>query len=402
MKRWISRLLALVLTVAVCVGCGGKDEEPSNIYYDITGIAPSEVVMEVDGIQIPAELYFYWLAYACSNAEYQVNMLNAYYGLYSNLLAEDGSLVWDGELEEGVTLSQQAKLDGEGSVKFYASIEAMAKEQGVTLTDEDKADMDKSLADAKKQYGGDEAFQDGLRQMGISQETFERISGDTHLFDHLREQVLDPSSALYSELDSSAYVDHILLMTVDSQTNEPLSEEDAAAKYATAQELLSQLQATSDVEALFNELVGQYGEDPGRATEQGYLVNSSSNFVQSFKDTALSLEIGGLSGIVESEYGYHIMLRKPLTDSQRETAAGDHLSALLEERMAGASITYSDKLNDIDAGSFYNKYSEILQAEAEASAQGEGQTGSGDAGDAGSPDDAGTVPGEGGSGTAAE
>ncbi len=385
MKKWISGLLALVLTVSLCAGCGKKDAQPSGIYYDITGIAPSEVVMEVDGVEIPAELYFYWLAYACSNAEYQVNMLNAYYGLYSNLLAEDGSLVWDGELEEGVTLSQQAKMDGESSVKFYATIEAMAKEHGVTLTDKDKADMDKSLEDAKKQYGGDEAFQDGLRQMGISQETFERISGDTHLFDHLREQVLDPSSGLYSELDSSAYVDHILLMTVNSETNEPLSEEEAAAKYATAQDLLSQLQAASDVEALFSELVGQYGEDPGRAAEQGYLVNKNSNFVQSFKDTALSLEVGGLSGIVESEYGYHIMLRKPLTDSQKETAAGDHLSALLEERMEAASITYSDKLKDIDAGTFYAKYGEILQAEAEANGQtgGEPSEPSGDAGDAG-------------------
>ena len=94
MKKWISGLLALVLTVSLCAGCGKKDAQPSGIYYDITGIAPSEVVMEVDGVEIPAELYFYWLAYACSNAEYQVNMLNAYYGLYSNLLAEDGSLVW--------------------------------------------------------------------------------------------------------------------------------------------------------------------------------------------------------------------------------------------------------------------------------------------------------------------
>ena len=174
-------------------------------------------------------------------------------------------------------------------------------------------------------------------------------------------------------------------MTVNSETNEPLSEEEAAAKYATAQDLLSQLQAASDVEALFSELAGQYGEDPGRAAEQGYLVNKNSNFVQSFKDTALSLEVGGLSGIVESEYGYHIMLRKPLTDSQKETAAGDHLSALLEERMEAASITYSDKLKDIDAGTFYAKYGEILQAEAEANGQtgGEPSEPSGDAGDAG-------------------
>ena len=90
MKKWISALLALTLTVAVCAGCGAKEEPPSGIYYDITGIGPKETVMEVDGLQIPAELYFYWLAYSASNTEYQINMLNSYYGLYGELFGEDG------------------------------------------------------------------------------------------------------------------------------------------------------------------------------------------------------------------------------------------------------------------------------------------------------------------------
>ena len=39
MKRWMSALLAALL-LALCVG-GGNQEEPSGIYYDITGIAPT-------------------------------------------------------------------------------------------------------------------------------------------------------------------------------------------------------------------------------------------------------------------------------------------------------------------------------------------------------------------------
>ena len=38
---------------------------------------------------------------------------------------------------------------------------------------------------------------------------------------------------------------------IHSATNEPLSEEDAAAKKAQAEDLLSQLQASEDLEALF-------------------------------------------------------------------------------------------------------------------------------------------------------
>ena len=47
MKRWMSALLAARL-LALCVGCGNQ-EEPSGLYYAITGIAPTETVMPVDG-----------------------------------------------------------------------------------------------------------------------------------------------------------------------------------------------------------------------------------------------------------------------------------------------------------------------------------------------------------------
>ena len=86
MKKTICALLALTM-VLLCAGCGsgnnvnnnaggsgvsdhGADGEASgNIYTDITGIAPDETLMEIDGSAIPAELYFYWLAYSCSSIE---------------------------------------------------------------------------------------------------------------------------------------------------------------------------------------------------------------------------------------------------------------------------------------------------------------------------------------------
>ena len=53
--------------------------------------------------------------------------------------------------------------------------------------------------------------------------------------------VSDPASELYMDPadSSSAYVDHILLPTVDTTTNEPLSEEEIAQNYAKAQDAAS-------------------------------------------------------------------------------------------------------------------------------------------------------------------
>ena len=71
MKQTICALLALTM-VLLCAGCGsgnnvnnnaggsgvsdhGADGEASgNIYTDITGIAPDETLMEIDGSAIPA------------------------------------------------------------------------------------------------------------------------------------------------------------------------------------------------------------------------------------------------------------------------------------------------------------------------------------------------------------
>ena len=254
MKRNLSGLMALLLLLAVCAGCGNNNDDNSStggdkgIYYDLTGIEPQESVLEYDGNSIPAEMYFYWLGYSCSNVEYNINMYNAYYGLYSEVMNEDGSIIWDAALDD-TTPNQAALDDAESNCLSYLVLENMAKEYNVTLTDEDKADMADTLAQQIEQNGGEDAFQESLKGMGISRETFDRISSAGYLLDHLQELAADPSGSLYEapDLENNAYVDHILLATVDSATNEPLSAEEAEAKRVQAEDLLAQLQAAEDV-----------------------------------------------------------------------------------------------------------------------------------------------------------
>ena len=273
MKKTISGLLALILLLSVCAGCGNADQTPDqaddpgqtqeNIYASLLDVDPGEAALETGGNQITMELYLYWLTYSCSSLEYQLNMFKSYYDMYGDLLNEDGTAKWSESLE-GTPLNQLAKEQAESNALSYAILENVAAAHNISLTDEDKSAMETDLNSYIEQLGGEEAYAQNLKEMGISQESFERVSATSYLYQHLIELAQDPSSSLYqAPSDNDAYVDHILLATKNTETNEPLSDEEIQAKKTLAGELLAQLQAAEDLETLFTQLAEEHGEDPG-------------------------------------------------------------------------------------------------------------------------------------------
>ena len=384
MKKTICALLALAMILTLAA-CGKSQEPPSGIFYDITGIAPDETVMEVDGNAVPAELYFYWTAYNCSVIDYQILSANNYYGAYSDLVGEDGALIWDGALSETQTVNQFALEQVEDTVKFYAALENMAKEYGVEMTEEDKAAMAENRAAAVEQLGSEEAFQEYLAELGLREESFERLSVAAYLMDGLTDLVLEEGSPLYLSPEDydqyAAYADHILLTTKDTATGASLSEEEIAAKRATAEDILAQLQQAEDVEALFAQLADEYSQDPGRESNPTGYIYTPGTMVTEFEDAVSALAPGEISGIVESDYGFHIILRRDLTEGldndpdQKRAIAETHMQSLVELNMQEAEVTRSDLLADMDPGAFYVSYTARLEElaaakEAESAADG--------------------------------
>lgn len=372
MKRITCGLMALLLLLSVCAGCARTDdleigdnasETAESLIAETAGMDPMETVLEMNGTAIPADIYLYWLMSTCSNLEYQLQMFSAYYGMYGETIDENGKVLWDQSVE-GTPLADMAREEAEGNALSYALLENVAAENGAALTDEDQAELDDAIATQIEEAGGEEAFRQNLYEQGITLGSYKRMISDGYLYQHLLDMAKDPSSNLYQlPGDDNAYVDHILLMTTDSETGEPLSEEEAAEKREQADDLLAQLKASDDLEALFTELADTYGEDPGRADDAGYLINPETNFVQEFKDAAFALRPGELSGIVESDYGYHILLRKELTQEHLETLSEEALASYLDGQMelGMANVTRSEKLDSLDVGAVYNGYMEKIQ-----------------------------------------
>lgn len=145
-----------------------------------------------------------------------------------------------------------------------------------------------------------ERFHDRLMatrvDLGLTRVDSAYDAGEARLFQHILFQV--PSSAA---------------PTVDAQ------------KRRQAEQLLPRAKAAG---ARFGQLAQRYSEDPGSKVQGGALgVSERGQFVPAFEDAAWQLAPGGVSAIVKSPFGYHIIRRPPLGEVRTAFSTG------LQERL---------------------------------------------------------------------
>ena len=240
--------------------------------------------------------------------------------------------------------------------------EHIARYYATALTDEQKAAIEASDQTYIDQYGSEEAFEAELNKLGMRRETYDRVARSNYLYQNLYELYNTEGSALYaSDEDLALYAaeknyitaDHILLTTKDTATGEALSDEEKAEKKALAEEIKQKLDACEGdltaLTALFRELADEYSEDPGRETYPTGYTFTTGAMVPEFEAAAYALAEGAVSEIVESSFGYHILLRLPLdkaaaADAVRETYFTDFFSGRVESAVIATSAEF-DKLD---------------------------------------------------------
>ena len=388
MKKLLCILLAL--TMLLCTACGGQTKDnaaddngkSANIYTEITGIAPDETVMVLGETEVSAAMYFYWVNYIASSLEQQVQAYNLYYGLYADKLNADKSLNWQAEYAAGITFEDYIIAQAKSTIAYLIVVEKMAKTNNISLSDEQIAEIEAIKASVIESYSAELAAQDPANEglldeevfdkylalLGIDYDLFLRLSGFEYLYDALVEQVMTEGSTLYlSEADYNEYAfyaDHILIATIDLATGEALSDEMIAKKRALAEDILAQLQASDDMETLFAQLADEYSEDTGRTANPTGYIFTPGTMVSEFENAVEELEAGGLSGIVESTYGYHIILRRDLMQGLNENPekkaelAGQHLENLITLVIENSSVTMKDNITELDHHNMYVTYME--------------------------------------------
>lgn len=357
MKRTMKRMTALLLTLLLALSlaaCGGMStgSRTDGIYYEATGISPDAVLLRIDGVDVTAERYFYWLYNSVSNAA-------AYCGAEG--FASDAG---DGRTYAEVCLEFTVE-----AAKQYALVERWAKEYGLTLTEEELAAVTEQVDAYAEQYGD---F--GFQYMGVTRETMEYLYTQFSHYDKLKAEVLDEDGALapteeelaaYAEESGLMMADHILLATSDLATGAALSDEEVEAQYEKAEDILHELREAEDLPSRFKLMADEYSEDPGRAVYPDGYVFGEGEMLQEFENAAKALAVGELSGIVQTSAGYHILLRKEIPASALLTEDG-YFTYLLEQKAEEAEIEYSDLYNEqvlnMDMGAFYTSVSDARAA----------------------------------------
>ena len=133
---------------------------------------------------------------------------------------------------------------------------------------------------------------------------------------------------------------------MDLQTGEALDEATVAEKEELAQKLVTELQAIQDPEELverFRELKEEYCEDSGKTAYPDGYVFLPGEMVTEFEEGVTALADYGLSQPVKTSYGYHIILRLPL--SADAVVSYDNTGAAVTGRSLFASYDYAAGLD---------------------------------------------------------
>ncbi len=173
--RFIAGLAAALILVGGIALVGEKMEDGrSGLLYQASGIPTTETMMTIEGQKVSAEEYFYYLVYHC------------------DMVTSMGITDLDMEIGEGITAADYIAQQSVGAVTNRAVVEAWAKEAGITMTADEKADMKAQL--------------DGVdyAAMGLSRRFLEEQVRYQYLSDHIITAYTTEGGKLYPSAEDIA------------------------------------------------------------------------------------------------------------------------------------------------------------------------------------------------------
>lgn len=306
------------------------------------------------------------------------------YGTYASYFGLDVSQPLDTQMCSGLEEArtwQQFFLEGAlNSWNNYRAMAAEADANGFELTEQQRSAIDNAAAELEEAATAN-GFESGIAMLHSSlgagaeledyvyfMELYYKANGyyaqiaqsfeptDEQLDDYFEEHAEGYAASGITKDTKLVNVRHILVYPEGADgTNlatQEFSEEAWAASEKKAQEILDQFLAGDKTEESFAALANEYSEDPGSNTNGGLYENvSEGEMVAAFNDWCFDAarQVGD-TGIVKTNYGYHVMYFSGSQTTWQKYARNDYMvenaTAAAKEIAAKLPMTvqYSDIL----------------------------------------------------------
>ncbi len=305
---------------------------------------------------------YYWM---------QVREFLGQFASYAEYLGFDYTQGLDVQLcsmtEETMTW-QQYFLDGAlGAWQTYASMEKEAEKNGTQMSAQYQEMLDSmaeelnanavanGFADGTevlhKSLGGSVEMEDYLKFMEVYYRGYSYFETQTGALQEPTEEELEAFFAEHAEgyeesgiTKDSKYVDvrHVLIMPEVAEGEAEATEEAWAAAEARAQELMDEWLAGKADEDAFAAMANEQSQDPGSNTTGGlYTDVYEGQMVPAFNDWCFDESRAyGDYGIVETNYGYHIMFYVGGTPIWQNYARNDMLQQQTNDFIDNIRVNY--------------------------------------------------------------
>lgn len=354
MSKLVQRLAAMVAMTAVVLGATIGGVSSMMIHYKPLNEG-AETVLTVNGDAVAADEYSGYMLY---NMQYYASMY-AQMGLTDLWANEDMAKSLGASMPEAA--EQQA---------IYARV-VMQKfnELGLKLSYNEQKEMASvrrnSIANTTK-----DAYLNQIAQFGFSDQTYQNFMYISQCYQALNDYyfgengVNTPSDEDIQKYYEDNYITakHILITTVDPASGETKRTDEEAKK--EAQSILDRINAGEDFDTLMN----QYSEDTGLSNNPNGYTFTEGQMVTEFYDGAKALAEDEVSELVKSSYGYHIIKRVKLDDSQLDNFKSDIVSAisgsmdeLLQQWIDEAQVETTDLYSSITYENVYDYLPQDVQ-----------------------------------------
>ncbi len=388
MKKIIALLMVFCLAVTALVGCGSAESEDATaevassaapaddadtaaaeetsapVEYTVVDFAAlynsrdaEEIVAEIDGHEVTWQEYYYWLYMQASQMQSYFIQMAAYGG---------NRISWADDIGDGSGDDYSAlAADNAGFMltQLYG-IESYAEKNKIKLTraDEDAvaAQLESDIVSICGEGATEDDFNRKLADTYLDRDLYDRLNrvdkiynnGFVAKYGEDGEKVSDEEAVKYLEDNGYLSASHILLMTKNPSTGEALSEEEIAEKKAQAEKIAEELGAIDDDKKLlarFAELKTELDEDTGKTYYPDGYVFTEGTMVTEFEDAVKSLKAGEVSDVVESSYGYHVIMRLA-HDADRTVSYSADGSQPYSARYMCAAQKFSDEMESYVTG----------------------------------------------------